>query len=273
VLTLAVNWEVIENAQKVMKVAGYCRVSTLDQVKGISLEYQAEKISKWADFMEYTTEAMYVEKGESGAKAERTELSRLLEDAKEGKFDMVVVWKVDRFSRDLAVAVDVYRELQKLGITLFILDGNIDTSTPMGKMLFYQLSIFAEMERDNIKERLLMGKTDKVEKGSYIAKKPLGYNVEDGQLYKNEEEAKIVKHIFKLRAYDKMTYRAIAEELNNQGISSPSGNNKWSHNSVVKILKNKLYLGEYKTTIEGREYTGTCEPLVSKQVFGRANSK
>jgi site-specific DNA recombinase len=270
---MAVNWEAIKEAQKTMRVVGYCRVSTYDQAKGISLEYQADKINKWADYMEYSNEGIYTERAESGAKTDRTMLTKLLEDARAGKFDMVVIWKVDRFSRKLQDSVNIYYKLQELGINLFILDGNIDTSTPMGRMVFYQLSIFAEMERDTIKERLNMGKTDKAMKGNYMAKKPLGYNVVDGHLVINEEEAQTVKTIFKLRAYDKMTYRAIAEELNNQYIPSPSGNNKWSHNSVAKIIKNKLYLGEYKTTIEGKEYTGECEAIVTKQVFGRANSK
>lgn len=265
-----VNWEAIEEAKNSVRTVGYCRVSTVDQTKGVSLSYQEDKINKYIEYSEQQNEGIYVEKGVSGAKESREELGRLLEDAKEGKFDMVVVWKADRFSRDLSVAVEIYKELEKYGVTLFILDGNIDTSTPMGKMVFYQLSIFAEMERDSIKERLEMGKIDRVRKGNYIGKKPYGYDVEGGKLHINEDEAKVVEMIFKWSAYNDYTLRKIASELNNLGILPPSTrSSQWSFNSVSSILKNELYYGEY--IYKGEKINLDYQEIVSKSIFMRAN--
>lgn len=271
---MAVNWKAIEEATKTVRAVGYCRVSTVDQIKGISLDYQADKITKWVEYMDYNLGEIYIEKGQSGAREDREQLTRLLEDAKQGKFDMVVVWKTDRFSRDLGIAVDVYRKLKDSGVTLYILDGNIDTSTPMGKMVFYQLSIFAEMEKDSIKERMLMGKANKVMEGNYIGKKPYGYDVEEGKLIVNEVEAQTIKTIFKLRAYDKMSLRAIVDKLNKQGIPSPSGKSEWNHKSLQKIISNDLYTGEYTQAIDSKQVkVSDYEAIVTKQMFGRANSK
>jgi site-specific DNA recombinase len=271
---MAVDWKALEEAKKAVRAVGYGRVSTVDQLKGVSLEYQENKIRKYAEYAECTLVDMYIEKGQSGAREDREELTRLMQDAEAGKFDMVIIWKADRFSRDLGIAVDVYKRLKEFGVTLFILDGNIDTSTPMGKMVFYQLSIFAEMEKDSIRDRLIMGKTDKATKGQYIGKKPYGYDVDEGKLIVNNSEAEAVKTIFKLRAYDRMSLRAIGEHLNNNNYPTPSGKSKeWNHNSVAKIIKNEIYIGEYSTTIEGKKFTGECEPLITKQMFGRANSK
>lgn len=271
---MAVDWKALEEAKKTVRAVGYGRVSTVDQLKGVSLEYQEKKIRKYSEYIECDLVDMYIEKGQSGAREDREELSRLLVDAEAGKFDMVIIWKADRFSRDLGIAVDVYKKLKAFNVTLFILDGNIDTSTPMGKMVFYQLSIFAEMEKDSIRERLIMGKTDKATKGQYIGKKPFGYDVVDGKLEVNENEAEVIKTIFKLRAYDRMSLRAIAEHLNDKGYATPSARaKKWNHNTLDKIIKNELYIGEYSTTIEGKVFQGECEPLTTKQMFGRANSK
>lgn len=269
---MAVDWEALEAEKRKIRAVGYGRVSTIDQVKGVSLEYQENKINKWIEYEGYTHAGFYREEGQSGAKEHRKQLDRLLADAEAGKFDMVVVWKTDRFSRDLSIAVNTYQKLKNMGVTLYILDGNIDTSTPMGKMVFYQLSIFAEMEKDSIKERLIMGKTDKAVKGQFLGRKPYGYNVVDKQLQINKEESEVIKTIFKLRAYDRMSLRDIAKKLNNEGILSPSGK-AWNPYTISKILKNELYLGKYSTTIEGKKYEHECDPIIAKQLFGRANSK
>lgn len=275
--------EIVEKTLQTPKnrAVGYCRVSTRDQVDKISLEYQQEQIERYCFYKDYVVVDMYVEKGESGAKEDRTQLKRLLKDAQEGKFDVVVVYTPDRFSRNVRIAMETMYELEDLGIGIIILNPELDTRTQVGKMMFNILSYFAEMDREYIKKKLAVGKKDKLEKGGYISKKPYGYKVEDGKLIQIPEEAEVVKRIFHWKAYDKLSLRKIASLLNEEGIPSPSGK-KWSSTSVFNILKNKLYCGKYQYKVTFDKKKGKSEiidvpldyePIVSPQMWGRANAK
>ncbi|MGG1219405.1 recombinase family protein [Priestia endophytica] len=274
---MAVDFKALEEAKKQVKVVSYSRVSTLGQLDGVSLDYQLEKAQAYAQWQGYNIVQEYVERGESGSyenRENRRELKKLIQDAEEKKFDLLVVYSPDRLSRNHRTAVETMYHLDDLGIGIVFLNPMIDTRDEMGKMLFSFLSHFAELDRKSITTRLNMGRRDKVKKGNWISKKPYGYDVKDGKLIVNNFEAEVVKTIFKLRAYDKMTLRAIAEELNNQQISSPSGRGKWNHTSVSVILKNKLYMGVCTQNIEGEiiEIDMDFEPLTTKQMFGRANN-
>lgn len=271
----AVNWEALEQAKKAIRAVDYSRVSTIGQVDKVSLEYQQEKIRGYAQWQEYTIVDSYIEKGESGAKENRTELTRLIADAEAGKFDLVIVYKPDRLSRDFRIAFETMYKLEDLGVGIIFLEPFIDTRDQMGKLIFSFMSHFAEMDKNNIVQRLNMGRKDKVKKGNWISKKPYGYNVVDGKLIVNEYESKAVKAIFKWRAYDRMSLRTIANKLNEEGYPSPTGKNKWNHNSVNLIIKNDLYMGVCTQEIEGEviDINIDLEPLTTRQMFGRANSK
>lgn len=274
--------EILEKTLQVQnnRAVGYCRVSTRDQVEGVSLEYQQQQIEKYCVYKNYDLVEMYVEKGESGAKEDRTQLKRLLQDAEEGKFDVVVIYTPDRFSRSVRIAMETMYKLEDMGIGIIILNPELDTRTPVGKMMFNILSYFAEMDREQIKKKLIVGKKDKLEKGYYISKKPYGYEVVEGELIEIPEEVEVIKQIFHWKAYDKLSLRKIASKLNEQGIPSPSGR-KWSSTSVNNILKNKLYCGKYtykvthdkeKNIYEIVEVPLDIDPIVPPQVWGRANS-
>jgi site-specific DNA recombinase len=273
---MAVDWKALEEAKKAIRAVSYSRVSTLGQVDKVSLQYQEEKIQGYADWQGYTIVDHYVEKGESGAKEDRTELTRLIADAEEGKFDLLIVYKPDRLSRDFRIAFETMYRLEDAGVGIIFLEPFIDTRDQMGKLIFSFMSHFAEMDKNNIVARLNMGRKDKVRKGNWISKKPYGYDIINGKLVVNEYEAQAVKAIFKLRAYDRMSLRAIADHLNNQGFTTPSGKaKKWNHNTVCKIIQNDLYIGKCTQEIDGEviEIDMDYEPLTTVQMFGRANSK
>jgi site-specific DNA recombinase len=273
---MAVDWKALEKAKKSTKAVAYSRVSTIGQVDKVSLQYQEEKIKGYADWQGYSLVDSYIEKGESGAKEDRTQLTRLLTDAEEGKFDLVIVYKPDRLSRDFRIAFETMYKLEDLGVGIIFLEPFIDTRDQMGKLIFSFMSHFAEMDKNNIVARLNMGRKDKVKRGNWISKKPYGYDVINGKLVTNKTESEAVRAIFKLRAYDRMSLRAIAEYLNKQGYSTPTGkSNKWNHNSVNLIIKNELYAGKCTQEISGEiiEIDMDYEPLTTYQMFGRANSK
>ncbi|MCM3155616.1 recombinase family protein [Priestia megaterium] len=272
---MAVDFKALEEAKKQLKVVSYSRVSTIGQVDGISLEYQQQQIEGYANWQQYNIVDSYVEKGESGAKENRTQLTRMIQDAQEGLFDLVIVYKPDRFSRDFRIAFETMWKLEDAGVGIIFLNPMIDTRDDMGKMIFSFMAQFAEMDKKNITERLNMGRRNKAQKGSWISKKPFGYDVVDGQLEVNEVEAEVVKTIFKLKAYDRMTLRDIAEFLNNQQYPTPTGNKIWYHSTVSKIIKNKVYIGEC-TQKFGNEIVNIemdYKTYITPQMFGRANSR
>lgn len=135
------------------RAAIYARISTVRQDEGMQLDDLREMAErrKW----EITEE--YIDRGVSGTKESRQELDRLMADAKRGKFDIVMVWKFDRFARSLKHLVTALEEFRELEIQFVSHQEAVDTSTPMGRAMFGLIGIMAEFERELINERVLAG--------------------------------------------------------------------------------------------------------------------
>ena len=136
-------------------MALYARVSTKD--KGQDPETQLQPLRDLARARGYQVTGEYVDHGISGAKERRPELDRLMRDAKRKQFDAAVVWRFDRFARSTAHLLAALASFQKLHIDFVSLMESIDTSTPVGKMVFTILGAVAEMERSLIRERVQAG--------------------------------------------------------------------------------------------------------------------
>lgn len=134
-----------------MKRAGvYCRVSTSDQ----SVAMQLDELREYADKRDFDIVAEYVDEGVSGAKTKRPGLNAMMEDARRRKFDLLLVWKVDRLGRSLSHLVRLVDEFGALGVDLVSLcDPGLDTSTPQGKLVFAVVGACAEFERALAVER------------------------------------------------------------------------------------------------------------------------
>ncbi|MCU1308331.1 MAG: tnpR [Acidobacteriaceae bacterium] len=133
-----------------MKVAIYARVSTKDQ----TADMQLESLRKYAIAREWEVSAEYVDEGYSGASMNRPQLDSLLNDARKRKFDVVAVWRFDRFARSTKQLLAHMLEFRALGIQFVSYSENIDTSTPMGEAMFTILAAFGQLERDIIRERV-----------------------------------------------------------------------------------------------------------------------
>ena len=144
---------------KQKKVAIYTRVSTDEQKTDLQLMDLKEYVQKRG----YETFNFY-EDIVSGAAKERKALDQLMDDAKKRKFDIVLVWKFDRFARSLRMLVDGLALFQELGIDFISYKENIDTTTSMGKLIFNINSAYAEFERDIIRDRVKAGVKAKREK-------------------------------------------------------------------------------------------------------------
>jgi len=138
-----------------VRTALYCRVSTADQ----NCEMQLRELCEYLTRRGWESAGEYVDTGVSGAKASRPELDRLMRDARQLRFDAVVVWKLDRWGRSLAHLVSSIQELSALGIRFIAVTQNIDTdeSNPMARLLMHLMGAFAEFERELIRDRVQAG--------------------------------------------------------------------------------------------------------------------
>lgn len=236
-----------------MRVALYTRVSTEDQAReGYSLEVQSEYLSNFAkreNWQVYSAEGnskAYEDDGYSGYSLDRPAFEALMNDARKKKFDLILVYKLDRFSRRLKDILNILDELDTLGIQFKSATEPYDTTTSAGKLMIQQLGSFAEFERNRITERVVPGMIKGVQNGQWQGARysPFGYryNKENRKLEICPDEASLVKDIYKRYLAGDSACR-IAGDLYNQGIRSRSGG-KFHSKLICDILKNKVYLGK-----------------------------
>lgn len=238
----------MNDKSNIIKVACYSRVSTREQVEGLSLDVQRESMEKFVECQKTSGWALYrhyCDAGESGTTLDRPEFQKMLEDAREGKFDVVLVHKLDRVSRGLYNLMTlIYKELEPIGIAFkLVSEPMIDTLTPAGKLMFQQLGSIAEFEVNRILERTQEGKRRTAELGLFNGGLiPYGYKVENKRLVPVEDEAKVVKWIYEQYATGKRGMRSICNELNQQGILTHQGK-RWNPGTLAYVLENPVYTG------------------------------
>jgi len=182
-----------------MKCAVYARVSTNNGHQ--SPEMQLRELRIFAKKRGWKITAEYVDHGVSGAKDSRPQLDLLMEDAKQKKFQAVLVWKFDRFARSVSHLLRALETFNKLGIGFVSLSEQIDTSTPAGKMIFTILGAVAELERSLIGERIKAGLRNAKAKGVKLGKQPL-----------RPLTPKDIAAIRRDRRQKKLTYSALAKK-------------------------------------------------------------
>lgn len=255
-----------------MKVAIYTRVSSDRQVQeGFSLEAQYDRLLEYIKMNGWDLVRVYTDPGISGKNLkDRPGVQELLNDAKQEKFDAVLIHKLDRLTRNIGDLHGLIEFFNKKNIKLMSFSENIDTSTPSGRMFIYFLGVFAQMYRENLSEEVTKGLTKRAEKGLRVNFKPTyGYDVDSHQLYINEEQAEIVKFIYD--SYLKgMGKRKIAETLNNRNESSNFG--IWYDRTIDYILRNITYTGKHHYTPKGDESKtiikdGDHEAIISEDQF------
>ncbi len=144
-----------------MKAGIYIRISTKEQ----KTDLQLDELQEYCQRRNWQIADIYSDRGFSGSKNSRPELDRLMADAHKRKFDVVCVWKFDRFARSVSHLLRALEEFKALGIDFVSYSEAIDTSTPMGKMVFTVLGAVAELERSLITERVRAGQTAAKKRG------------------------------------------------------------------------------------------------------------
>ncbi|MCC9983335.1 recombinase family protein, partial [Streptococcus agalactiae] len=161
------------------KVAIYVRVSTTMQAEeGYSIDEQIDKLTSYCKIKDWTVYDIYKDGGFSGGNIERPAMERLISDAERKKFDTVLVYKLDRLSRSQKDTLFLIEEVfGKNDISFLSLNESFDTSTAFGKAMIGILSVFAQLEREQIKERMLLGKIGRAKTGKAMmfSKVSFGY--------------------------------------------------------------------------------------------------
>lgn len=226
-------------------VGGYIRVSTERQVEGYSIEGQITQIEQYCQFNSYELVDIYADRGISGKSMNRPELQRMLNDAKNGKLDCVMVYKTNRLARNTSDLLTIVEELHRQNVEFFSLSERMEVKNSTGKLMLQILASFSEFERNTILENIYTGQRQRALEGYYQGNLPLGYNnIPDNkkELMINQHEANIVKYIFESYAKGH-GYRKIANALNHKGYVTKKGN-PFSISAVTYILSNPFYIGK-----------------------------
>lgn len=253
-----------------MIVGLYTRVSTLEQAEhGYSIAEQEARLKSFTEAMKWTVYQVYTDAGFSGGTTERPALQRLIADVKAGRLEKVVVYKLDRLSRSQKDTLQLIEDIFLRNKVDFVsLTENFDTSTPFGKAMVGILAVFAQLEREQIKERMALGRSARAKSGRYVGSiPPFGYDLQNSQLVRNEFEALQIEDIF--RKYCKgVSPSSIAQSLNASGLVPRTG--KWTRNAVRSTIENRVYLGEVQ--LNGSWYEGSHEAIIDHDTFSRAQT-
>lgn len=244
------------------KVALYVRVSTTSQLEeGYSIEEQKAKLETYCDIKDWHVYKVYTDGGFSGSTTERPALEQLIKDAQSKLFDTVLVYKLDRLSRSQKDTLYLIEDIfLKNNIEFVSLLENFDTSTPFGRAVIGLLSVFAQLEREQIKERMQLGKLGRAKSGKSMmwAKTSYGYNYdkETGSMTVNGYEALAVKEIFTSYLAG-MSITKLRDKINEEYPKQPA----WSYRTIRGILANPVYCGlnQYK----GQTFQGTHKAIIS----------
>ena len=248
----------IEKRRKIIAI--YCRVSTDEQAEfGYSIDEQKRLLEEWCKANDYIIYKCYSDRGISGKNIkDRPALKELLSDAKEGKFDMVISWKINRVSRKLEDVLKIVSLLEKNNITFKSYSEPFETDTPAGRMQFQMMALIGEFERGTIAQNVKMGMIAKAKTGNWCGGRVLGYDLVPNnspeeekkgknKLEINEKEAEIVRFIFNEYSKGK-GYKAITNQINKLGYKTKKGNN-FSVGSIRDILTNPVYIGEIRYNV------------------------
>jgi len=250
-----------------MKCAIYVRVSTDEQAKaGYSLAAQVDRIKSFIRSQGWAATEIYSDDGYSAKNRKRPALRRLLDDASEKRFDVVLVYKIDRLSRRLKDLIEIVEELAHHDVGFKSITELIDTTTPEGRLMFHQFGSFAQYERELIGQRTKMGMVKRLKAGKWNGgPAPYGYYLNSPNLKVKENEAKVVRLIYNLADRENMGVINIARYLNEKKIKGIRG--KWRQNTVHRILTNSVYIG--CLVWGGERVAGTHKPIIKEAQFDK----
>ena len=230
------------------KVAGYARVSTDTEEQATSYEAQVDYYTRYIKTNpEWDFAGIYTDEGITATNtSHRDGFNRMIQDALDGKIDLIITKSVSRFARNTVDSLTTVRELKEKGIEIYFEKENIWTLDAKGELLITIMSSLAQEESRSISENTTWGKRKSFADGkaSVSFTRFLGYDRgPNGEFVINKEQAVTVRYIYKRFLEGLSTYQ-IAKELTAKGIKTPAGKDTWYTSSVLSILKNEKYKGD-----------------------------
>ena len=233
------------NVKKKRKVAAYARVSTDHEDQLTSYEAQVDYYTNYIkkrDDWEFVS--VYADEGITGCNTKKRDgFKRMVEDALNGRIDLIITKSVSRFARNTVDSLTTIRNLKEHGIECYFEKENIWTFDGKGELLLTIMSSLAQEESRSISENCKWGQRKRFADGKVTVpfKRFLGYDRgEDGNLIVNEKQAEIVRRIYGMFLQGHTPY-SIAKQLINEGIPTPGGKEKWGTSVIKSILTNEKY--------------------------------
>ena len=267
------------------RCAVYCRVSTDERLDQSFNSIDAQREAGQAFIVSQRTEGWipvvddYDDGGFSGGNMDRPALKRLLADIDAGKVDIVVVYKIDRLTRNLADFAKMVELFDQRGVSFSAVTQQINSATSMGRLMLNILLSFAQFEREVTGERIRDKIAASKAKGMWMGgTPPLGYDVSNRQLVINEAEAKIVRGIWR-RFVELRSTTELARELNQRGVTTKAWTTQdgvfrpgrpITKQNLYKMLRNPLYIGVIRH--KGKDHPGEHAPILDQALWDQAQA-
>ncbi|MDO4275910.1 MAG: recombinase family protein [Eubacteriales bacterium] len=253
-----------------IRCACYVRVSTENQLDNFSVEEQIDRLTAYCKAKDYPIVKFYTDGGYSGGNLNRPALQQMLDDINKKYINMVIVYKLDRLSRSQKDTLSLIEDsFLANGVDFISLNENFDTSTPVGRATIGMLSVFAQLEKDQITERFTMGRVGRAKSGHFHggAYAPVGYDYVDGELVVNEYEALQVNDLYErfVKGYPLHDcWRYMQSKYKTKY-------GEWSSETLVRnVLKNKVYIGYVQ--FQKKYYKGVHQPIITEELFQAAQN-
>jgi len=256
----------------------YVRVSTEEQAKkGYSIQAQIEILAQYCKLYDIAIYKIYKEMGVSGKNIlDRTALNELLRDSTSNYFTCVIVWKINRLSRNLKDLLYLVDKLENTGVSFMSYSEKFDTSTPIGRMTLQILGSIAEFERNTIIENVKLGLDQRAKEGKWTGNHVFGYDNIDKEIVINSSEAETVKRIFSMYLDNNIGLRKIAYTLNKEGYKTKRNCN-FDITYIKRVLTNPVYKGyvrhQLRTDREYYEVKGVHEPIITEEMYNLVQEK
>lgn len=251
-----------------MKAVIYCRYSSHNQGEQ-SIEGQLRDNYEFAKREGLTVINEYIDRALTGKTDSRPAFQHMMADAQKRQFDIVIVWKLDRFARNRYDSATYRARLKKYGVRVVSAMENI-TDGPEGIILEGMLESMAEYYSANLSQNIKRGIRESLIKGNFVGSNvPYGYRVENRKLVIDERTAPMMRYLFEQYAAG-TPKKEIIDELNKRGYKSKSGK-PFTMNTFQRALKNPVYIGKYK--INDQIYDDVAEAMIDEDTFQKVQEK
>ena len=251
-----------------MNAVIYARYSSHNQTEQ-SIEGQLRDNYAWAKQQGITVIGEYIDRALTGKTDARPDFQRMIDDAAKKQFEMVIVWKLDRFARNRYDSAIYKAKLKKYGIRVVSVKENI-TDSPEGIVLEGLLESMAEYYSANLSQNIRRGQRESIANGTYCGGPvPYGYRVQNKKLVIDDKTAPIIRYVFEQYAQG-VPKKEIINALNERGIRGKNGK-PLTYTSFQRALSNTCYIGSF--TYHGEVVPGLAEPMIDEETFMKVQER